>query len=242
MKNLTSIALAMLTTNALVGCVTGDNDMPDDPVVPNPTADRVEFPKTCAERALGNPNAADGEHELYLANQEKYQWTAYCVDMQSDAPKEYLTLPAGGDLNVSRYSAGGMSAGVSVETKFDKIRIDPITLKVDIADLTFATTEGKVIHLGTTEVTSMAFGLAMSCELGNSAHAQIDLQGTPFGIVNWYKHPAGIGHAGMWENGQVIELSAQPDGGDCGWVAPSTLGYDAPLAMSSNWGLALTYR
>lgn len=240
MKNLTSLALAMLSTNALVGCVAGDNDI--DGPVPNPTVERIEFPKTCAEKAVGNPGLADGEYELYLSNQEQYQWTAYCVDLQSESPAEYLTLLAGGDLNVSRYTAGGLSAGVSVETKFDKVRIDPITLKVDIADLTFATTAGKVIHLGTSEVTSMAFGLAMSCETNNSAHAQIDLQGTPFGIVNWFTHPSGIGHAGLWESGQVIELSAQPDGADCGWVAPSTLGYDAPLGMSSNWGLALTYR
>ena len=97
------------------------------------------------------------------------------------------------------------------------------------------------MHMGTTEITSMSFGLAMSCELGNSAHAQIDLHNTPFGIVDRFKFPAGIGHAGLWEDDQVIELSAQPDV-ECGWVAPSTLGYDAPVDLgASNWGLALTY-
>ncbi len=237
MKNL--IALASISAS-LVGCVTGDNNLPS-PTEDDPAAERVEFPKTCAEKAIGNPNLPDGEYKLYLANDEQYQWSAWCVDLQSASPKEYLTLPKGGDLNMSMYRAGGKSPGADVITKFDKIRVDPITLKVDMADLTFATSTGKVIHMGTTEIESMSLGLAMSCELGNAAFAQIDLTDTPFGIVNWFKHPAGIGHAGLWESGQVIELSAEPDL-ECGWVAPSTIGYDAPLGMSSNWGLALTYR
>lgn len=244
MKNLTSLSIALLTSNLLVGCVAGDNEMPadDQDQDPGSQVEKVAFPKTCAEKAKGNPTLADGEYKLYLANDEQHQWTAYCVDLQSASPKEYLTLPSGGDLNTAEYRAGGFSPGVDVVTKFDKIRIDPITLKVDIADLTFATSEGEVMHMGTTKITSMNLGIVMSCEAGNRGHGQIDLQGTPFGIVDRFTSAAGIGHHGIWENGQVIELSGGPDGGDCGWTAPAPVGYDAPLDLApGSWDFALTY-
>lgn len=57
MKNLTSIALATL----LVGCVAGDNEAPDDPQ-PDPDAERVQFPKSCAQKAIGNATLPDGEY------------------------------------------------------------------------------------------------------------------------------------------------------------------------------------
>jgi hypothetical protein len=238
MKNLTSIALATLTANLLVGCVTGDNEIPDDQD-PDQLAERIEFPKSCAEKAIGNPDLTDGEYELYLANDERHQWTAFCVDLQSKSPKEYLTLKD--NMTYSRYAAGGHSPGVDVVTTFEKIRVDPISLKVDIADLTFAVSEGKVIHMGTTEITSMSLGVAMSCDLNARAFAQLDLNDTPFGIANHFRVGQGDGHHGMWESGKVIELGAGPDFAECGWVAPTLLGYDAPITTPNNWVVALTY-
>jgi hypothetical protein len=238
MKNLTSLALTALTTHLLVGCVTGDNEAPadDDDAV----SERVAWPNSCAEKAKGNPNLSDGEYKLYLGSDEQHQWSAYCVDLQSDSPKEYVTLHS--DQTYSRYAAGGKSPGADVVTTFDKIRVDPITLKVDLADLTFATSEGSVMHMGTTEITSMGLGIAMSCDINARAFAQIDLRDTPFGIVDRFKLiQTGDGHSGMWESGQVIELGASPDFLDCGWIVPSPVGYDAPLNLSSNWGFALTY-
>ncbi|MFN0251441.1 MAG: hypothetical protein ACKV2T_31485 [Kofleriaceae bacterium] len=237
-KNLTSIALATLTANLLVGCVTGDNEMPDDQD-PDQLVERVEFPKTCAEKAIGNPNLTDGAYTLYLANDKRHPWTAFCADLQSKSAKEYLSLE--NDQTYSRYAAGGQSPGTDVVTTFEKIRVDPISLKVDIADLTFAVSEGKVIHMGTTEITSMNLGIAMSCDINARGFAQLDLNGTPFGIANHFRVVQGSGHHGMWESGKVIELGASPDLGYCGWVAPTLLGYDAPITAANNWVVALTY-
>jgi hypothetical protein len=204
MNKLTS-SFALSFTIFAVGCV-GDNTVP-----------ATQFPQSCAEIE----GAKDGEYVLYIDHDETRPWGAYCADLDSKSPKTFLTLPQGGDLNVSYYEAGGRSPGDTVETRFDKVRIDPLTLQVDIGDLTFAVTKGKVMHLGTQEVTAMPFGTVMSCGAGFRG-GQIDLMGTPF-ITDEALWAIGgeittrRGNADEWENKQVVELWAD---GDCGWTTP----------------------
>jgi hypothetical protein len=228
MKNFTSLALVALSTNLLVGCVTGDNEQPEP----------IAFPRSCAERAVGDATLSDGEHTLFIAGNETMPWVAYCVDM-STAPIEYLTLPNGGAMTWSRYTAGGQSTGTDVETRFDKVRIDPITLKLDTSDQTFAVSTGSLMHLGTQEVTSMPLGVAMSCG-GGSASAQVDVGGTPFHLENTFTIAgrAATGNASLWWSGQTIEMWAD---GDCGWVAPDFTPAN-PMNHAGDFLIKLTYK
>jgi hypothetical protein len=53
----------------------------------------------------------------------------YCADLQG-SPREYLTLPYGGeDTNFSMFAP---ASGTAVVTHYDKIRIDPVNGTVDI--------------------------------------------------------------------------------------------------------------
>ncbi|HEY4055245.1 MAG TPA: GON domain-containing protein [Kofleriaceae bacterium] len=250
MKNLASIALSTLfVTNLLVGCVGGDNDKPDpasgddqmdtDPGQgSDPVATPIAFPKTCAEAKVGIANITDGEHILYLGGDEQKPWSAYCVDMKTAAPKEYLTLLNAGQGTWSLYTAGGRSPGTDVRTIFDKVRIDPLTLKVNVSDVTFSTSTGSLVHLGITEVTSMPLGVAMVCGPAG-ATASVDFTGTPFDVLDGQFSTAGdvgaSGYAGVWPNGQVVEQWAS---GDCGYNAPTS--FD-PMSHADAYAIQLTY-
>ena len=85
MKNLTCFAVSALALN-VIGC--GDNLEPEDVMDEKP----IEFPRTCAELAQGHRNYADADRTLYLDNDETKPWTAYCADLQSKSPKEYLSV------------------------------------------------------------------------------------------------------------------------------------------------------
>src|SRR4051812_21255042 len=186
MNNNTSLAAvtAALLTSLLTGCLAGDD-------LKGP----IELPRTCAEAAQG-VKAHDGDHILYVDGDETKPWRAYCVDMdQGAAAKEYLTVTAGAS-NFSRYTAGGRSPGTDVETRFDKVRIDPETLTLDASDLTFAVSTGSVQHLGGQVVDSLPLGVAMSCGGGFTA-AQVDVQGTPFVFDDTaFGNGGDAGHAG----------------------------------------------
>ena len=88
--------------------------------------------------------------------------------------------------------AGGQAVGTDVVTRFDKLRIDPASLKVDIGDTTFAVSEGKLVHTSGAEITSMPLGVAMSCG-GGYATANINIFDTPFELDERYT----IAGAGM---------------------------------------------
>ena len=78
----------------------------------------------------------------------------------------------------------GASPDDHVRTEYDMVRIDPLTLKLDTSDQTFATSTGTATYLGVA-VTSMPLGVAMSCG-HNFATAQVHLGDTPFVIENHF--------------------------------------------------------
>ena len=235
MKKLSSLLLSLLATNALVGCI-GDNTEPADPEVPDPQPTVIPFPRSCAEVRQSHSWANDGRRTLFVDHDANKPWIAYCVDMDS-SPKEYLNLP--GDMNFSRYTAGGRSPGTDVETRYDKVRIDPITLKVDISDQTFAISTGSLMHLGVTPVTSMPLGVAMSCG-GGGASANVDLSGTPFLIEDKFATAGDVGHTGtafVWWTNQNEEMWAD---GDCGWVGPDLVPAN-PMNNAGSFLIQLSY-
>ena len=229
MKNLTTYALSTLFVSNLVACIGGDNLEPSLADQP-----RVAFPSSCAEAAQGFEAPADGERTLFVDGEAQRPWRAYCADMTS-APIEYLTLPT--NSTWSMYRAGGRAIGSDVTTRFDKVRIDPVTLKLDITDTTFAVSEGSLTHIDGSKITEMPLGVAMSCG-GGYATANVDVQGTPFLLTTDFATGGDAGHVGnadLWQNHDVMEMWAD---GDCGFVGPTSL----TNAMKAPQGsIVLTY-
>ena len=212
MKNITGL---LLLAHLSVGCVAGDNDAP---AIDAPEATPGALPRSCEELAKSHPKATDGEFKLYVNANSNTWFLAYCADLPS-APKTYLTVDP--DMNWSEYTAGGRAPGSTVTTRFDKIRIDPITFKVDPSDTSFAVSDGSLTDIGGSAVTEVTFGMAKSCG-GGYATAQVSLIGLPFTLANTFTTAGDAGHtgyAGEWANNQTIEMWAD---GDCGWVGPNS--------------------
>jgi hypothetical protein len=175
------------------------------------------LPSSCADIRAALPVAGDGNYVLVT---DSRLVPVYCHDM-AGTPREYVTLNA---QNFSQYTAGGASAGTNVRTTFSKVRIDPETLTIDIADLTFATSTGQLRHGGDT-VTAMPYGVAMACTGGPSGVGRVDLTGTAFVLADTFViggyQPAG--QAVESADGRVADLTG---GGYCGWLNPAPVLYN----------------
>eukprot|EP00054_Salpingoeca_dolichothecata_P015885 m.92239 g.92239 ORF g.92239 m.92239 type:complete len:248 (-) comp21704_c0_seq9:37-780(-) len=197
-----------------------------------------ETPGTCLEVLYRNINATDGNYELDC---EGNKFVAYCHDMASGKPSEFLTLVSGEENNFAEYFAHQSDPSkTTVLSKYAKIRVNPCTLAVDVANTKFAVSTGSLRH-GSRTFTSWDYGVAASCEQGQSqpGHSRIDLTGTPFFVKSEFK-PNGNGAYGQTtsdDNKQVFNISG---GGFCGQNAP--VGWDqfAP-ANASQWVLQLGY-
>lgn len=173
----------------------------------------------CYAAASCSDAAAHGVEDpdtLYVGGDPAKPWSVLC-----DAGAEYLSLPAGATQNFAQYTAGGGATGTSVRTSYDKLRIDPQTLKVDINDQRFATSQGSLVHpvLNAT-VLSMPFGVAMDCG-GPSSQlgvARIDLSGTPFVVTSQFAIGGnnGAGTTTPMAGGRIVQVAG---GGNCGWMA-----------------------
>lgn len=172
------------------------------------------FPQTCAQIKELAPAAGDGDYTLYHVGDAAKPWTAYCHDM-AGLRVEYLTLPSQGpDQNVARYVK---SIDEAVTSRYERIRLIPNQLQVDIGDATFAKTSGMALHDGNVPVTSIAYGVAMTCN-ATMTKANIDLVGTPFRVAS------GFCTTGAAADGKTDGLGGKSftntGGGSCGWRAP----------------------
>ncbi|MCO5967517.1 GON domain-containing protein [Actinoallomurus soli] len=176
----------------------------------------VQLFNSCQDIHQAIPIARDGTYLLYNNGNI---FTAYCYHM-STTPTEYIDLARTGQgVNFSQYTAGGASPGTNVRTAFTRVRVDPKSLTVDIGDLTFAASTGSLRH-GGTAVTSMPYGVAMSCTSQADGTGNIDLQDTPFRVDNAFATGGfnASGSASPSGNGQVVDLRG---GGYCGWEMSS---------------------
>jgi GON domain len=179
----------------------------------------VKFYSSCADIHRHLVKAPDGDYLLYNNGN---LFTVYCDDM-STTPREYIDLTSTGPgANFSQYTAGGASPGKNVTTTFKKLRVNPDNLTVDIGDLTFAWSTGALKHSGKTLVTSMPYGVAMSCTKPQAANgvANIDLRWTPFQVNSTFTVGGYLakGSAVVTQNYQLVNLTG---GGYCGWNAPT---------------------
>jgi hypothetical protein len=94
---------------------------------------------------------------------------------------------------------------------------------VDIGDLDFATSTGYLKHSGKVPVTSMPYGVAMSCTAPTQANGtgNIDLRRTPFLLDSGFTVGGAYakGSVSVSRNKQVVNLAG---GGYCGWIAPGS--------------------
>jgi hypothetical protein len=186
------------------------------PLHPTPTPVVAgSLPVNCLEIASANAAALDGE---YIIAPGGRVFRVYCHDMQG-TPREYLPLASvGAGSNYAMYRAGGYSNGTDVVSRYFRVRLDPTSLVVDTSDQVHASSTGMLTH-GADRVTSMPYGVAMSCGAEFGA-ANIDLTGTPFRIAETFIVD-GYGADGSVHysvDDQVVDLSGR---GYCGWINPS---------------------
>jgi hypothetical protein len=186
----------------------------------------VHFYSSCGDIRRHLVKAPDGDYLLYNNGN---LFTVYCDDMSSNMPREYIDLvKTGYGANFSQYTAGGASPGTNVRTMFKRLRINPASLTVDIGDLTFASSTGTFAsstgtleHSGSVKVTSMPYGVAMSCTAPQAANGtgNIDLRYTPFQVNDAFTVGGASAKGSATVQGkQLVNLAG---GGYCGWIAPA---------------------
>lgn len=190
------------------------------------------YPESCRDAKLLTATPADGAYTLYHRRDKQRPWTAHCAAMNTDHPREYLTLiNTGGNNNFSQYYAGGYSPGSNVRTSYSRVRINPRTFVVDIGDQSFASSTGSLMH-GSEWVTSMPFGVAADCYGGTArGTANVDLGGTPFRLNSSAFVTSGYyptGGSGATHNAAETRVDIA-GGGTCGWTSPR-----GPLANPFN--------
>ena len=197
-------------------------------------------PVFCTDILAANPNAFDGPYTLYVNGDAAKPWTAHCLGMGSGAPREYLYLPEKTNLNYSRYTLDTNNAHIS--TAYSDVRLNPATLSVDVSDQTGATGSSTSLPLACDSgqmVSSLPFGVALSCASGAVSLASIDLHGTPFYVAPTAFQLGGSGAAGAPSysaDGQAVTLKAS---GAPGWLAAA--GIAAPPINAAAGALALGY-
>ncbi|PCC72911.1 GON domain-containing protein [Nannocystis exedens] len=198
-------------------------------------------PETCADVKASQPAATDGAYTLYIGKDPNKPWTAHCKDMAA-VPVEYLPLVNVQEgRNFSQYTASNNSPGTDVRTRFTHLRIDPITLLVDIDDVTFSSSTGQLMH-GQVAVTSMPYAVAEGCSGTEDSVANVDLVGTPFKLKESFC-TAGFGALGGAVLGMSDQVADLTGGGGCGWTSPS-IGdtcTDNPQNKNSGFVLDLEY-
>lgn len=186
--------------------------------------------ETCAD-------LPDGSQTLFVAADPAKPWAARCV-----GGRAYLPLArVGAGANYSQYTAGGYSIGQDVVTRYTAVRLDPVSLFVDVSDQTFSTSSG-VLQGSGERVSSMPYGVAMDCVSKQTAtgKANIDLRDTPFAIRDNVFAAGGLQTAGataLSADGKVADLVG---GGECGWEAAGSYG-SAPVNKAGGFQLPLRY-
>lgn len=207
---------------------------------------QTAYPRSCMALYRAGQFTGDGE---YTIQPRDVAIQVYCHALHPDGwPVDFITLKnTGGDFNFGMHAAGGGVSGTDVRTSYTKVRFDPSTMMIDIADMTFASSSGTVYY-GTSPVTTMPLGVAMDCAYPGSSTGvgNIDLTGTGYEIDDVF-FTQGYAPAGsVTFNGVTIPLPATEDlvevkrtaavtihgGGHCG--AAGVDGFNSSLFFWTN--------
>jgi len=228
-----------------------------------PSANASELPGSCQDILASNPGAPDGNYTIFHNNKNAEGFTVFCAGMGTGAPKEYLSLiNTGGAFNFAQFGGAPWVPPTVVATHYTRIRLDPVTLLVDISDQTFATSTGSSCCIGDKVITSVPYGTASDCvaEFSSTGRANVDLTGTPFevsntfGISGYLAKGSVNGHVGTDASfddnvftafpaaGRVVNLTG---GGFCGATyplpLPSPIPAFPPMDTFGGYSLQLRY-
>lgn len=201
----------------------------------------VFAPQGCDALLSRDPDAADGLYELFYEGDPLQPWAAYCADMESGEPVEYLPFARTGvGRNFASFTNRLIFLGASTRTYFSAVRIDPVTLTIDINDFRFATTE----VVGTPDyqsipVTQMPFGTAATCGIVDSTSGNIDLRGTPFRVQSNFCSSTNLDPV-FRRDRQVVDLRIGLLG--CYWMAPNPCPDEIPINDFGDSQVVLEYR
>jgi len=174
-------------------------------------------PWACSDIRESDPGATDGHYTLFAGGDYRYPWQVWCQDM-AGTPAEYLDVDP--DTNYSSYVAGGHIYGTDVVTRWSRVRIDPISLRVKLDDFTFSTSTGYINGWGMTEV---GYATAGACNWwGQAGTAGIDLTDSRFEIVESFC----AGGWAAWGSLSPTDYTNQVTlygGGQCGSMEPCTV-------------------
>lgn len=176
-------------------------------------------PRSCDQVKESHPEAADGAFRLFAESDPTKPWDAFCVF--STPPATYLPLVNTTTGNFSQYTAGGGRPGNSVRTTFQRVRIDPDTLLVNVADYAYSLSAGLIVNPDGSKITQMNYGSAADCVNTNSMSGvgNVDLSGTPFAVApNSFVVSGYIAAGGATYSADSRSVSLR-GGGFCGGIA-----------------------
>lgn len=138
-------------------------------------------PASCQElKNSGQAPSTDGEYTVYYQNSATKPIKVYCHNMNTPVPQDYISVTAGRvgqkDVNFGSHCSAG--TGSICQTYYNKLRIDPYTLFVDLNDQTFTKI---VCEQG--QAVSTAYATQVHCQChGTMDDDVIDLTGTALTI------------------------------------------------------------
>src|SRR5262249_9143595 len=121
-------------------------------------------------------------------------------------------------------------------TFYDRVRLDPATLKVDIGDSKFARSTTTNVY-----PYAVSYGCDEGTADGNAGN--VDLRGTPFTVALTefgLGQSGSVGAAYSAADGQVVQLLGS--GIPCGWIRPAPFDENPENPLTSTFQLQLTYR
>jgi GON domain-containing protein len=164
---------------------------------------------SCANlMAAGQPMGRN--YTLYVGGDLRKPYVAWC-DTDGDT---WLTLPTGNGRNFSQYL---QVEGTSVTTTWNKVRLDPVAMTLDMNDIQFTTSTGGIPSWNKYYA---AYGEAGDCVARNSStgKSNVDLSGLPFAVTATWKTTGAYASGGYTKSpgGQVVNATG---GGHCGVTA-----------------------
>ena len=190
---------------------------------------------TSCQEVLDDGFTKDTFYKLHAHGNASKPWWAVCTEMSSLTPKTYLPLAAT-DAISNRFQVVD-EVGLLSETAFWMVRIDPVTLLVDIEDFSYSHT--MYYQPGKTGPEHRApYASLKSCgalgELARRAFGKIDLRFTPFKVNDTFERsgecvdPVSV-TAVSSQQSHLVRLALSPSGGvdsagktQCGYVSTTS--------------------